>query len=197
MSPAGASTVTGLILAGGRGERIGGGDKGWIDYQGKPLIVRAVERLTPQVASILISANRNLDRYSVLAPIVTDIDAGLQLESFAGPLVGVLSGLRRASSSYVAVVACDAPHFPLNLVQRLLLAIQEAAAAYARTNGMMQPTFALVRSSAADSLAQSLLSGERALHRWLTSLNAVPVDFDDEHAFDSINTLADIDKRVS
>jgi molybdenum cofactor guanylyltransferase len=196
MQHVGVNNVSGLILAGGRGERFGGVDKGWIEYRGRPLIAHAVERLKPQVRSILISANRSIERYAELGPVITDSDSGLDLEPFAGPLVGVLSGVRHAQTPYLAVVPCDVPHFPRNLVQRLSEAIGGATAAYARTDGLMQPAFALVRSSIADALAQSLLLGERTLHRWLASLDAVPVDFDDKQSFSNINTAADLDRAT-
>ena len=186
-------SVTGLILAGGRGERIGGSDKGWIEYRGKPLIMHVAERLRPQVQSIIISANRNLDRYAAIGLVVSDGDAGMQVEPFAGPLLGVLSGLRCARTPWVVVVPCDAPHVPPDLVQRLFDAVTDKSAVYARAGGAMQPAFALVHTSAADSLQRTLASGERSLQRWLASLNAVAVDFTDEHGFANINTAADIE----
>lgn len=185
--------ITGLILAGGRGERLGGVDKGLVQYRGRPLIEHVVERFTPQVQSILISANRNLERYAAIAEIVTDADACVQTEAFAGPLVGMLAGLRRATSEWLAIVPCDAPHLPLDLVRRLAHArTGSIEAAYVRTGSMMQPAFALIRTAAANSLSHWLSSGSRAVHAWLLSLDSVAVDFDDEHAFANINTLADI-----
>ncbi len=184
--------ITGLILAGGRGERMGGADKGWVVYRDRPLISYAVERLAPQVRSILISANRNIDRYAALADVVTDADAGMSLE-FSGPLIGVLCGIQRAQTDWLAIVPCDAPRFPRDLVQRLAWAAieAEAVASCARVAGALQPVFAVVKSSTANSLASSIASGERAMHRWLTSLHAVHVDFDDVEAFANINTRPD------
>src|SRR5829696_9743220 len=97
--------VTGLILAGGRGERMGGADKGWSIYNGRPLIVSVVERFAPQVGPLLISANRNIDRYSALGTVVEDA-SDLNTEAFAGPLVGIVSGLRRTRTEWAAIVAC-------------------------------------------------------------------------------------------
>ena len=88
--------ITGLILAGGRGQRVGGADKGWLIYEGRPLIVSVIERFAPQVGPLLISANRNVERYAAYGEIVGDDLADVMGERFAGPLIGVLSGLRRA-----------------------------------------------------------------------------------------------------
>jgi molybdenum cofactor guanylyltransferase len=184
--------VTGLILAGGRGERMGGADKGWVIHEGRPLIVRVVERFAPQVGALLISANRNIERYRALATVVEDDTALLSSEPFAGPLIGVLSGLRRARTRWLAIVPCDAPHLPGNLVERLTSAAstEAAAAACARVNGRLQPVFALVTTDATEHLASTVAAGERAMHRWLQSLGVVPVDFDEAEAFVNINSPA-------
>jgi len=182
--------VTGLILAGGRGTRVGGADKGWVQFDGQPLITRVVERFAPQVSSLLISANRNVERYATLGTVVEDaLDPGA--ERFAGPLAGVLSGLRQAGTGWVAVVPCDAPYLPIDLVQRLAhgAAKAGASAACARTGDDLQPVFALINASAVEQLALSIAGGERAMHRWLASLNAVSVPFEDARAFSNINVL--------
>ena len=181
--------VTGLILAGGRGQRVGGADKGWLMYRGRPLIVSVIDRFAPQVGRMLISANRNVERYAALGEVVTDDLAEVGGERFAGPLVGVLSGFRRARSDWIAIVPCDAPHLPTDLVQRLLAATTrtDATAACASVRGHVEPVFALVKSRCADTLARSVAEGERAMHRWLTALGAVAVDFDDAQAFANIN----------
>ncbi len=184
--------MTGLILAGGRGERMGGADKGWVVHEGRPLIVSVVERLSPQVGALLISANRNVERYAALGTVVEDETAPVNGESFPGPLIGVLSGLRRARTEWVAIVPCDAPYLPLDLVQRLATAasVAAASAACARVNKQLQPVFALVRTDSTDHLAGIVAGGERAMHRWLQSLGVVPVDFDDAEAFANINAPA-------
>ena len=188
--------VTGLILAGGRGQRVGGADKGWVIHDGRPLIASVVERFAPQVGRLLISANRNLERYAALGTVVEDDAAGTQGERFAGPVIGVLSGLRHAQSEWLAIVPCDAPHLPSDLVQRLMNATldAEAVAGCARVGDQVQPVFAVVKTSTMDRLAQSIAAGERAMHRWLESLDAVAVDFDDAQAFANINALRDRDQ---
>lgn len=182
--------VTGLILAGGRGERMGGADKGWVMHEGRPLIVSVVERFAPQVGSLLISANRNIERYATLGTVVRD-DSALN-EPFAGPLIGILSGLRGAGTEWVVTVPCDAPYLPFDLVERLTTAASAngALAACARIDDRLQPVFALVSTQLTDDLARAIAAGERAVHRWLESLGVSPVDFDDARAFANINRLA-------
>jgi len=186
--------VTGLILAGGRGQRMGGVDKGWSMYRGRPLIVSVIERLLPQVGPLLISANRNIARYAELGTVVEDA-TDLNTESFAGPLVGVASGLRSARTAWTAIVACDTPHLPGDLVLRLQQAALDtgAVAACARVGGQLEPLFAIVKTNTADGLAAAIIAGERAVHQWMTSINAVAVDFEDTHAFFNINRLTDTD----
>lgn len=188
--------LTGLILAGGRGQRVGGADKGWVNHGGRPLIVSVVERFAPQVGQLLISANRNLERYAALGTVVEDDAADARGQRFAGPLIGVLSGMRRARSEWLAIVPCDAPHLPSDLVQRLMSATldAEAVAGCARVGNQLQPVFAVVKTKTVDRLAQSIAAGERAMHRWLESLDAVAVDFDDAKAFANINLPPDRDQ---
>jgi molybdopterin-guanine dinucleotide biosynthesis protein A len=185
------SQITGLVLAGGRGTRMGGVDKGWVLHEGEPLVATVLRRLAPQVGSVLISANRNVDAYRALAGVVTDADAGLALEPFAGPLAGLLAGLHRATSDWVALAPCDAPALPPDLVERLANAIRDAGAAYPVAADRRQPAFALVRCSTAPSLRAFLRSGGRAMHRWFDTLGAVEVPFDDASAFRNVNAPAD------
>ncbi len=193
------SDLTGLILAGGRGERVGGADKGWIAYEGRPLVASVVQRFAPQVGTLLISANRNIDRYSALGEVVRDDAQDANGESFAGPLIGVLSGLRRARTNWMAIVPCDAPYLPDDLVQRLMSAVFEAdaVAACARVQERLQPLFAVVNAGCADQLARLVAAGERAMHRWLASANAAIVDFDNARAFANVNRLPNVDQRVA
>ena len=183
--------VTGLILAGGRGERMGGADKGWVLHEGRPLIVSVIERFAPQVGRFLISANRNVERYAVLGTVVEDDTAAVKGERFAGPLIGVLSGLRRVTTEWVAIVPCDAPRLPCDLVQRLAIAASNASATAvcARVGDQLQPVFALVKTNFTDDPAGAVAAGERAMHRWLESLDVMAVDFDDAQAFANINKI--------
>ena len=191
MAPPSRSQITGLVLAGGRGTRMGGVDKGWVLHDGEPLVAAALRRLAPQVGSVLISANRNVDAYRALAEVVTDADAGLALEPFPGPLAGVLAGLQRATSDWIALAPCDAPALPPDLVARLATAIGDAGAACPVAADRRQPVFALVRRSTEPLLRDFLRSGGRAMHRWFETLGAVEVPFDDAAAFRNINAPAD------
>ena len=190
---------TGLILAGGRGRRVGGADKGWLSLDGTPLIVSVVERFAPQVGQLLISANRNLERYAALGTVVEDHSDDAGGERFAGPLIGVLSGLRRARTEWLAIVPCDAPRLPRDLVQTLLQATlaTHGIAGCARVAGLPQPTFAVMKTSTREQLATFMATGERALHRWFESLEVTLVDFEDTQAFVNINTLPDVDQQLA
>jgi molybdopterin-guanine dinucleotide biosynthesis protein A len=191
MAPPSRSQITGLVLAGGRAARMGGVDKGWVLHEGEPLVATALRRLAPQVGSVLISANRNIDAYRALAEVVTDEDAGLPLEPFPGPLAGVLAGLHRATGDWIALAPCDAPSLPADLVARLVDAVGDAGAAYPVTAERRQPACALVRRSTEPSLRAFLRSGGRAMHRWFETLGVVEVFFDDASAFRNINAPAD------
>jgi molybdopterin-guanine dinucleotide biosynthesis protein A len=197
--------ISGLVLAGGRGQRFGGADKGWIDYDGRALIEIACERLRPQVSALLISANRHLDRYAALAPVVRD-DAGVDVPApastdprsspapvpFDGPLAGILAALASCRTPWLAVVPCDAPRFPLDLVPRLAAAVGDAAAACACADGRVQPLFALLHRRLHGALAGALARGERRVLAWLDAVEAVHVDFADAAAFANLNTPAEL-----
>lgn len=190
MSDTGRPPITGLVLAGGRGARMGGIDKGWVVHAGEPLVTAVLRRFAPQVDAVLISANRNVEAYRALAPVVTDAATGVALEMFAGPLAGVLAGLRTATTDWVAFAPCDAPALPLDLVARLAAAVGDAAAAYPVADGRRQPVFALVRRATAPSLGEYLAGGGRAMHGWLDALGAIEVPFDDAAAFRNVNEPA-------
>ena len=107
--------ITGLILAGGRGSRMGGVDKGLQNHLGMPLAMHALLRLGPQVGEIMINANRNLGAYEAMGvPVWPDT-----LPDYAGPLAGFLAGLEHCETPYLVTVPCDSPLFPDDLVQRL------------------------------------------------------------------------------
>jgi molybdopterin-guanine dinucleotide biosynthesis protein A len=190
MRAPGRSEITGLVLAGGRGTRMGGVDKGWVTHDGEPLVTAVLRRFAPQVGPLLISANRSLDDYRRLAEVVTDADAGIELEPFPGPLAGVLSGLTRATTEWVALAPCDAPALPPDLVARLAASVGVADAACPVAAGRRQPVFALVRRTTRDALRTYLEAGGRAMRGWLDTLDAIDVTFDAADAFRNINELA-------
>lgn len=182
--------VTGLILAGGRGSRMGGADKGWVDYRGKPLVEHTIERLRPQVDELLISANRSLDRYRSLGTTTVQDDA--TFGEFAGPLAGMHAVLRVLHTPWLVVVPCDAPHLPADLVQRLRTGAGPARAAVASAAGRLQPLFCLLHRDLFDSLTTFLAEGERKVERWLARVQASAVRFEDAAAFVNFNTPSDL-----
>ncbi len=185
------SAVTGLVLAGGLGRRMGGVDKGLVELDGKPMVAHVLARLAPQVDSVLINANQNIDRYATLGPpVVPD-----RIEGFAGPLAGLHAGLSAASTPLLVTVPCDSPFLPLDLVERLRTALDAAHAqlAVARTGDQAQPVFSMVRREVLDDLAQFLADGGRKIDAWYARLKVVEVAFDDEaDAFANINTREEL-----
>lgn len=181
------SSITGVILAGGLGRRMGGVDKGLQELQGRPMVSWVVERLSPQVDELLINANQNIDRYSAFGHrVVPD-----QIPDFAGPLAGLHAALSAASHPWVATAPCDSPFLPADLVSRLAAALQSANAefAVARTFEQPHPVFCLCKREVLPHLTAYLLSGERKFERWYSTLKTVEVSFDDDAAaFENINT---------
>lgn len=179
--------VTGVVLAGGQGSRMGGVDKGLQPFRGKPMVAHVLERLAPQVDEILVNANRNVDAYAALGHrVVADEIAG-----FAGPLAGFERGLAHATHPLVVTVPCDSPFLPHDLVDRLRRALQAQAAdlAVARTGEQPHPVFSLMRREVQGSLREFLSSGQRKIDKWYAALRVVEVPFDDEaEAFVNINT---------
>lgn len=181
-------SITGLILAGGQGARMGGVDKGLLELHGLPLVEHVLGRLAPQVSSVMISANRNLDRYRALVPrVLSDAPSA---ERFCGPLAGIHAGLTHAPTAWVAVVPCDAPQLPRVLVARLADAVNSrgAPAACARADGRLQSVFCLLATALLPALTTHLQRGGRAAHAWLAEVGAIAVDFDDASGFRNINT---------
>lgn len=189
MQPASSLSVSGLVLAGGKGDRVGGVDKGWLPYDGAPLIEHATRRLRPQVAQLLISANRNLDRYRALGAAVVADDP--RHGAFAGPMAGIHAALLVATTPWLVVVPCDAPRLALDLVLRLGSGTATGPAAVAYLQGRMQPAFCLVHRDLADSLDAFLERGERKLARWLQFVGAAAVHFEDSAAFANFNLPSD------
>ena len=185
------ATVTGLILSGGSGSRMGGVDKGLQPFRGRTLVEWVIERLEPQVAEVLISANRNLDRYLAFGhPVLTDRKGG-----FAGPLAGLHAGLGQARSELLMVAPCDSPLLPGDLVQRMVAALQrdDAEVAVARTSERAHPVFCLCRVTLLDHLTAFFEGGGRKVEAWYSSLDVTEVDFDDQaDAFRNINTLEEL-----
>lgn len=179
--------ITGVILAGGRGTRMGGVDKGLKPLRGKPMMEWVIERFAPQVDEVLINANQNASAYAAFGyRVIADDIAG-----FAGPLAGLQRGLAEARHELVATVPCDSPFLPLDLIARLRSALERHGAeiAVARTGDQPHPVFCLCRKSVLDGLTGFLAGGGRKIDAWYAGLNAVEVRFDDQPAaFSNINT---------
>jgi molybdopterin-guanine dinucleotide biosynthesis protein A len=183
--------VTGVVLAGGMGRRMGGVDKGLVLLDGKPMVAHVLARLVPQVGAVVVNANQNLERYASFGyPVVTD-DVG----GFAGPLAGLHAGMTRATTRHVVTCPCDSPFLPLDLVARLMegLRREDASLAVARTFAQPHPVFALVRRDVLGHLDAFLAAGGRKIDAWYATLRVVEVPFDDEaDAFRNINTVDEL-----
>ena len=181
--------ITGVILAGGQGRRMGSVDKGLQQLRGKPMVAWVLERLAPQVDEIVINANQNLERYRALGhTVVSD-----EISGYAGPLAGLHAGLKTAKNELVVTVPCDSPFLPADLVFRLKNGLKENDIAVARTGDQPHPVFALVRRSLMENLESFLKSGGRKIDAWYAPLKNVEVSFDDEaDAFRNINTLEEL-----
>ena len=195
--------ITGLILAGGRGSRMGGVDKGLQNFNGMPMALHTLLRLQLQVGQVIINANRNLAAYeSFGAPVWPDV-----LQDYAGPLAGFLTGLERCETPYLVTVPCDSPRFPLDLVARLAEAMEREQADIAmaaalesdeqgRTAVRTQPVFCLLRVELLESLVRFTQGGGRKIDAWTGQHKTVVVPFDhpgdDPLAFANANTLAEL-----
>jgi molybdopterin-guanine dinucleotide biosynthesis protein A len=186
--------ITGLILAGGRGVRMGGVDKGLQSHLGTPLALHALLRLGPQVGQLMINANRNLGAYeSMGVPVWPD-----SIADYAGPLAGFLTGLERCETPYLVTVPCDSPLFPQDLVERLArsLEVEDAEIAYAATREgdavQAHPVFCMMKASLMESLVRFTQSGQRKIDRWTALHRCAEVLFDDAAAFVNANTAAEL-----
>ena len=156
--------ITGLILAGGRGSRMGGVDKGLQNHAGAPLAMHALMRLGPQVGAVMINANRNLEQYAAFGyPVIPDI-----LDGYLGPLAGMASGMRAASTPYIVTAPCDSPLIGDGLVRRLYetLVRENAAISVAHDGERMHPVFAIMRRELLPDLLDYLNAGQRKIDRW-------------------------------
>jgi molybdopterin-guanine dinucleotide biosynthesis protein A len=186
--------ITGLILAGGRGSRMGGVDKGLQTHLGVPLALHALERLRPQVASLMLNANRNIEVYQAMGVAVWPDE----IDDYPGPLAGMLAGLLHCRTPYLVTVPCDSPNFPTDLVARLadgLTSIDgELSTAYTREDGALraQPVFCLMKASLRDSLSAFISSGERKTGLFAAQHHSAKVEFDDAAAFANANTLSEL-----
>jgi molybdopterin-guanine dinucleotide biosynthesis protein A len=191
MNATGGQPITGLILAGGLGRRMGGVDKGLATLAGRPLVAHVIDRLKAQVDELLINANRNTAQYSAFGyRVVADA-----IDGFAGPLAGLERGLAEAGHRLVVTVPCDSPFLPTQLVRRLHGAMQDTGAdlAVARTGTQSHPVFCLCRRELHAHLRAYLAAGGRKIDAWYATLRVALVAFDDQpDAFSNINTIEEL-----
>lgn len=188
--------ITGLILAGGRAQRMGGIDKGLIPFRGKPLIESAIERLKPQVDTILINANRNITKYAHYGyPVIMD-----ETPDFSGPLAGFSIGLKHCATPYLLTSPCDSPLLPLDLAERMLTKLEAenldlVYASSEEVNGKVwaQPVFCLMRNTLEHSLSDFLSKGDLKIDHWFQEVRSGTVVFNAPHAFANVNTPQELD----
>ena len=185
-------SITGIVLAGGQGRRMGGVDKGLQPLRGKPMIEWVLERLAPQVGEVIVNANQNIPSYEKYGHRVVRDEIG----GFAGPLAGLHAGLKAASHPIVVTVPCDSPFLPSDLVSRLQQSLGEKDLAVAKTGDQPHPVFALMKRQVRESLEAFLAAGGRKIDAWYAALKVVEVSFDDEaDAFRNINTLEELKRE--
>ena len=185
--PGAPAPLTGVVLAGGQGRRMGNVDKGLQLLDGRPLVDWVLNRFVPQVSEVLISANRNRDAYAAFGVRVVEDRVG----GFAGPLAGMHAGLSEAGYELVAFVPCDTPLLPHDLVARLVdpLRNDRVDLSVAKTGMQPHPVICLVRKRLLPHLAAFLDNGGRKVDAWYSTLNVTEVAFDDQpRAFSNINT---------
>ena len=191
------SAVTGLVLAGGRGSRMGGVDKGLQPYAGQPLAGHALERLRPQVGALMLNANRNLEAYAAMGvPVWPDA-----WPEYPGPLAGMAAGLAHCTTPWLATVPCDTPGFPAHLVERLCDAVHRegaelAMAATREADGALQPqpVFCLLGKSLLPSLQAFLQRGQRKIDRWTALHRCALVEFERSEDFANANTPEELER---
>lgn len=183
-------TVTAVVLAGGRGKRLGGKDKGLIPFEGKPLIEYILAAISPQADAVIINANRNQARYADFGyPVISD-----DMADFQGPLAGFAAALSACNTDYIVTLPCDGPYVPADLVTRLAAAREanHAEIAVAHDGQRMQPVYALIPRSLLASLQGFLAAGDRKIDLWYARHDTALADFSDvTETFFNINTEDD------
>lgn len=181
--------ITAVILAGGKGSRLGGQDKGLVSYKNKPLIQHVLDRIEPQVGQIIINANRNRDDYAKFEhPVISD-----ELSDFQGPLAGFLTGMRTCNTDYILTLPCDGPDLPDDLISRLVDELEsqqgDNTIVVAHDGKRLQPVHALIPTVLIESLEGFVANGDRKIDLWYAQHRMVTADFSDKpEVFFNINT---------
>ena len=185
-----ATDITAVILAGGQGRRMGGQDKGLIEFNGKPLVTILIDSLEPQIGRIIINANRNRDRYLAFGyPVISD-----QLNDYQGPLAGFASAMNAVDTDFILTLPCDGPLLAEDYVSRFITSQAESGAAIcvASDGERLQPVHALIKVDLLTSLNAFLDTGDRKIDRWYAMHDFAPTDFADcADMFRNINTPSD------
>ncbi|MGE6983226.1 molybdenum cofactor guanylyltransferase MobA [Kluyvera intermedia] len=186
------SQVTGVVLAGGKASRMGGQDKGLMLLDGKPLWQHVSDRLHPQVSSVVISANRNLNTYQESGlPVISDT-----LSDFPGPLAGMLSVMQQLPDEWFLFCPCDTPFIPVDLFTRLDIDRFQAPVVWVHDGDRDHPAVALAHRSLASKISDYLIRGDRRVMVFMREVGGHSVDFSDiKSAFRNINTLEDLQKN--
>jgi molybdenum cofactor guanylyltransferase len=182
--------ITAVILAGGQGRRMGGKDKGLIEFDGQPLVAILIDRLEPQISNIMINANRNRERYLAFGyPVVSD-----QLDDYQGPLAGFACAMNAVDTDFILTLPCDGPLLASDYVTRFITSqVQTGAPICVADDGeRLQPVHALIRIDLLSSLNAYLNSGDRKIDRWYAMHDFAHTDFSDcVDMFRNINTPSD------
>lgn len=187
--PSPIPACSGIILAGGQATRMGGLDKGWVEWRGVPLIQHVLNRLLPQVDEVVISANRSLDQYQALGhAVVTD-----QNENFAGPLAGIAAGLAVCRHDWALVVACDSPQLPIDLLRQLWIGSDNSHLVLLHDGEQLQPLFMLIHRQLLPSLQQAIARQQHKVGQWAQAQSPTIMHIHTPECFVNLNTLADLE----
>lgn len=183
------TAVTGIVLAGGAGRRMGGRDKGLVRVAGRPLIAHVIDRFAPQVGQLAISANRNWSEYGRWGvPVWADTDGDRR-----GPLAGIAASLGRIETDFAVYAPCDSPMLPQDLVSRLVAGLVSGAElAVVRSGGRLQPVFMLVPRRLASDVRAFLEAGGTRVGEWIATRRAAIVDFEEQASFTNANTIEEL-----
>lgn len=180
-----ASNITAVILAGGRSQRMNGENKGLVMFEGQPLIMHVLRRLTPQIHNIVISANERLDEYVQFeCPVIPD-----KIHGFAGPLAGMYTVMTEMATEWLITVPCDTPNIPPDYIARMQRAGYDNKVCVAHDGIQQQPGFCLLHKSLQEDLLSAISNQQLAVYKFLASHDATEVDFSDvSECFININT---------
>ncbi len=175
-----------IILAGGEGKRVGGVDKGLIEYRNRALVEHVIDAVSPQTDDLVISANRNTEHYkNYSGKVISD-----ESQQYLGPLAGIAAALPHCAHERVLVVPCDTPFLPGDIIDQFLSDQPDKNLYIAESDNKLQPVM-LMHKTLLDSIRHSLDNGELRLMFWVKSQQPEIVIFKDDVAFKSFNNTDD------